>query len=160
MFSFTTIARQLGLRTFKEASPQLHTEIVIAFESSTVGDSRRSIRSVDFMRGWYSTWITGPDTKGCGMHAEQVLRVAPGVDRAWSHQVVLLHDRSYIFDNSLVPGVVPESEFERAAWWASVDMPVSDEDNGGTETTMAEYLGLSRGSCITRLKHDGLFYPR
>lgn len=160
MFTLAPIAHQLGLSSFKMVQPALHTEIVIAFESTTTGDSRRSIRSIDFMRGWYSTWITGPNTRGCGMHAEQVQRLFPGVETEWQHQTVFLHDRSYIFDTNLVAGVVVQSDLTHAAWWADVNMPVSDEDNGSVHTTIADYLGLSRGSCVTRLQHHGLFYPR
>ena len=144
----------LGFRSFQKAQPTLHTDIIMAVWSTTTGDRFGSIRSVDFIRGTYSTWIEGPNTKGCGMHADAVLALFPNVDRDWSYEVVLIHDHCYQVVGETIPGVMPESAFENSkAYWIPASQMIGDK-------TAADTLELSRGNCKTKLKHAGTFYPR
>lgn len=144
----------MGFRNFQTVQPALHTDIILAVWSTTTGDKLGSIRSVDFVRGWYSTWITGPNTLGCGMHADAVLSVFPQVDRDWQYEIVLLHDKCFQVMGETIDGVLPEQYFDNArAFWIEADAPM------GTSTA-ADMLELSRGNCKTKLRHAGHFYPR
>jgi hypothetical protein len=144
----------LGFRSFQKQQPALHTDIIMAVWSTTAGDRFGSIRSIDFIRGWYSTWIKGPETMGCGMHAEAVLSLFPNADREWSYEVVLIHDQCYSTGGEETPGVLPEIVFEnsKAYWIPSTDLI--------GQLPACDALELSRGNCKTKLRHAGIFYPR
>ena len=143
-----------GFTSFQKAHPDLHTDVIVGVWSTTTGDRFGSLRSIDFMRAWYTTWIKGPETLGCGMHAEAVLKLFPGADRSWTHEIVLLHDACMQIVGQETPGVLSESYFdtEHAFWVESGKL--------WENTPMCDILGLSRGNCKTKLKHQGVFYPR
>lgn len=152
MFSFNGLAQSLGMRPFS-TRPELHREIVLCFASTDSSDANHSSISCEFIRGWYTTWIEGPRTRGCGMHSETVRRIDPGADREWNYSMVFLYSGRIQIEHAWMPGVVDETVFEDSAWWAYCDDPIHG-------MSLAQYMDLDRGSCKTKLKHDGVFYPR
>lgn len=151
MFSFNGLAQSLNMVPFT-TRPELHKEIILSFTFGDSCDKEKSSVGFEFIRGWYSTWIEGPVTRGCGMQDEAVQRIDPAASRQWSYSMVFLYNSNIVIDEAWLPGVLDEALFERDSWWGYCDAPVAD-------TTLAQYLNLERGRCKTRLKHAGVFYP-
>lgn len=153
MLSFAAMAKHLGMVSWSQAEPELHREVILANE--TVQPDCRSARGFDFIRGVYTTWITGPDTEGYGFYQSLILEKEPGASLHWKTEMVVLVDHRYDVVDKIRAGVIPQRVFE-SGWWAYHDTLV---DNLGKQTPLHEYLSLERGVYKNRIKHRGEFYP-
>lgn len=141
----------LGFKAFS-TPPELHTEIVLAVWTNCADDKFTSVRSLEFVRGWYTTWITGPQTVGCGIHGAAVCALFPDADREWAHEFVFLHDPCWQVPGETIAGVLPESQLDSGTtYWQYADKSLGER---------YDLLELNRGSCKTRLRHNGVFFPR
>jgi hypothetical protein len=153
MLSFEGIARSLGLRSWKEAQPDLHRDIILGIE--TRATDCKSVAGFDFIRGWYTTWIIGPETEGCGMHQQHVLDIDPSASLRWQHHMVMLVDLHMEISGSLCPGVVPQELFD-TGWWGYSDALVNTPQGS---LRLADVIDLQAGVYKTRIRHKGKFHP-
>lgn len=154
MLCFDQLAKSLGMVLMSQAQPNLHREIIIAQELKMTECS--GIRSFDFMRGWYSTWIKGPETEGCGMHRPQVLAVDPTAAQSWLTRPAFITYHKLESEDHIKPGVIPLSLI-RGSWWAYTNSVITTAD--GKTMPLDVYCNMRRDQCPTRIMHKGVVYP-
>lgn len=154
MLCFDGIFDSLGMTPWSSDVPELHREIIVGIESAEA--ECKSSRGFDLMRGWYSTWIIGPNTEGCGMHQQAILDMEPEAHLQWHTQPVMLVSVKLNVTGSIRPGVIPAELLEPGAWWAYYDDLIQHNE---TLVPLHEYVKLQRDVCKTRIKHEGIFYP-
>lgn len=154
MLCFDRLAASLGMTLWSTQAPELHKEIIIAFETKEV--ECRSQRGFDLVRGWHSTWIKGPVTEGCGMHQQHILDIDPKASEHWTSQDVVIICYKLHVTGNIRPGIIP-SELFQDAWWAYYDHPIKKSNE--EVIPLHEYVKLQRDVCKTKIKHDGVLYP-
>jgi hypothetical protein len=108
------------------------------------------------MRGWYSTWIKGPHTEGCGMHRPLVLAVDPSAAQDWVTRQAFITYHKLDAEDHIKPGVIPLSLI-RSSWWAYTNSIVTLPD--GSSLPLDVYCGMKRDLCPTKISHKGVVYP-
>lgn len=155
MLGINRTLKEMGFTAWSTARPPKHTEVVLSFQTREIDSS--SYMGIDFVRGWYSTWIKGPSTEGCGISRQWVLDVDPEAAQTWVEQEVFIIHSKIFMKEAIRPGIIPAAVFTDALW-APVDLVVKTgcPPKGQTISSM---LNLKRDVCKTRIKHRGIMYP-
>lgn len=166
MLILPSLLASIGMTSWSEAVPENNRNIVIAYEEANTNmPNMRGSWKLHALHGFYTTWITGPDTEGCGLHKQSLLQVHPGADKNWTEQPVVLVYRKFEIAGGITQGVIPASLLKHS-WWGYADHMVglSEVQEKGEEVdklrvSLTGFFGVEPDEIKTRIKHNGVFFP-